>query len=214
MLAEAFGESLTEERMEIYARDLADIPLDRLGIAFQRARRERTFFPKVAELRNLAASSSEDEKKVEANAAWEYVNEYLRKWGVDLLPLFSRGGKVTAAPPLDARIDFALRRIGGLRALNQVDADKMPFMYRDFCEAYAFAPVAELMALPLQQQFGKDKLLGSVKQLTEATSIEGHTTEPAAGRGVPPAQRGDGRFAERRAELKRQAGELLAKRKG
>jgi hypothetical protein len=200
--------------MEIYARDLADVPRDRLSVAFQRARRERTFFPKVAELRNLAVSSSEDEKKVEANAAWKYVNEYLRKWGVDLLPLFSGGGKVATAPPLDARIDFALRRIGGLRALNQVDADKMPFMYRDFCEAYALAPVAELMALPLQQQFGKDKLLGSVKQLTEPTSIENHAMRPATGKGVPPVQHADRRFAERRAELKRQADELLAKRKG
>jgi hypothetical protein len=188
--------------MELYVSALADIPQDRLSVAFRRALRELTFFPKVAELRNFAASTSEDEKKVEANAAWDYVNEYLRKWGVDRFSLYSVG-TVTAPPPLDARTDYALRRIGGLQALNQVDVDKRPFMYRDFCEAYALAPVAELIALPLQQQFGKDKLLGSVKQLGESTSIDSHTAESVS----------DEWFAERRAELKRQADELLARRK-
>jgi hypothetical protein len=212
MLAEAFGEAVTEERMVIYARDLVDIPRDRLDTAFQRARRERTFFPKIAELRALASSRSQDENKVEANAAWDYVNEYLRKWGVDLLSLYS-GGKVTTPPPLDARIDYALRRIGGLRALNQVDIDKRPFMYRDFCEAYALAPVAELLALPLQRQFGGEKLQGSIKLLTEAKSMERHAEDSEAQMDGRSVQRGDAWYAKRRAELKRQADELLAKRK-
>jgi hypothetical protein len=213
MLAEAFGDSVTEERMVIYARDLVDIPQDRLDIAFQRARRERTFFPKIAELRALASSRSQDENKVEANAAWDYVNEYLRKWGVDHLPLYS-GSKVITPPPLDARTDYALRRIGGFRALNQVEVDKMPFMHRDFCEAYALAPVAELMALPLRQQFGGEKLQGSVKMLTEAKSMECHTKQSEEWKDALPVQRTDAWYAERRADLKRQADELLAKRKG
>jgi hypothetical protein len=197
--------------VEIYARALVDVPRDRLNVAFQRALRELTFFPKVAELRNLAVSSSDDEKNVEANAAWDYVNEYLRKWGVDLLPLYS-GGKVVTPPPLNARTDYALRGIGGLRALNQVDINKLPFIRRDFCEAYALAPVAELMALPLQQQFGEDKLQGNVKQLTEAKSMEHHTEQPELQKDAPPVERSGEWYAERRAELKRQADELLAKR--
>jgi hypothetical protein len=211
MLAEAHGETLTEERVEIYARALCDIPQDRLNAAFQRALRERIFFPKVADLRNLAAPDGEDAKKVEANAAWDYVNEYLRKWGVDLLPLYA-SGKVTIPRPLDARTDYALRRIGGLRALNQVDMDKRPFMYRDFCEAYALAPVAELLALPLQQQFGGEKLLGDVKLLTEAKSMELHAEPTEASKDAAPVQRSDEWYAKRRADLKRQADELLVKR--
>jgi hypothetical protein len=212
MLAEGFGESLTEERLEIYGRALGDIPQDRLNIAFQRALHEQTFFPKVAELRSLAGLGAEDKNKIDANAAWDYVNKYLGKWGVDLLPLFS-GGKVTTPPPLDARTAYALRRIGGLRALNQVDVDKMPFMYRDFCEAYALAPVAELMALPLQQHFGEDKLQGSVKLLMEGKSVEYNAEHPEPRKDVPPVERSDEWYAKRRVELKRQADELLAKRK-
>ena len=211
-LAEGFGETITDERMEIYARALDDIPQDRLGIAFQRVLRELTFFPKVAELRTLAVPSSEDQKKIEANAAWDYVNEYLRKWGVDLLPLYS-SGKITTPPPLDAKADYALRRIGGLRALNQVDIDKMPFMHRDFCEAYALASVAESMALPLRQQFGGEALQGSVKMLTEAKSMECHTEQSGERKDAPPVQRTDEWYAKRRADLKLQADELLAKRK-
>ena len=197
MLAEGFGETLTVERTEIYAQALADIPRDRLSVAFRRALRELTYFPKVAELRNFAVSSTKDEKKVEANAAWEYVNEYLRKWGADRLPIYS-GGEVTSPPPLDPRSDYALRRVGGLRALNQVDVDKMPFMYRDFCEAYALAPVAEAMALPLQEQFGEARLLGSVKQFLQDKSMDGSDREPVSSENVATAQRSDESLPQRK----------------
>lgn len=54
ILAEAFGESLTEQRQEIYCGGLADISQDNLQTAFRRARYELKWFPKLAELRELA----------------------------------------------------------------------------------------------------------------------------------------------------------------
>jgi len=181
MLAEAFAEPLTKERVLIYADGLQDIPQDRLKVSFQRALRELTWFPKVAELRSLAGMKSDDQRKVEADAAWNHVNEYLRKWGVDLLPLYS-GGKKTTPPPLDARSEYALRRIGGLRAINLVDVEKRPFMYRDFCEAYTLAPIAELMAPSLLQQFGDQKLIGKVKELARAKDMEHRNAKLPTGR--------------------------------
>jgi hypothetical protein len=176
MLAEAFAEPLTEERMEIYVRALADVPQDRLRISFQRALRELTWFPKVAELRNLADANSENadkeaQQKVEADAAWTYVNDYLRKWGVDQLPLYS-GGKQIPPPPLDPRADYALRRIGGFHALHQMDINRMPFVYRDFCEAYAQAPLAEHMASRLEERFGTAAPSGKVKELAKPDTSE------------------------------------------
>lgn len=56
ILAEAFGERLTEERQEIYCAGLADIGQDRLAVAFRRARYELKWFPKLAELRDLAGA--------------------------------------------------------------------------------------------------------------------------------------------------------------
>ena len=89
----------------------------------------------------------------------------------------------------------------------------MPFMYRDFCEAYELAPIAELMALPLQQQFGEEKLLGNVRQLTEAKAMEHRSEEPVSRPDIMPVQRSDGWSAKRKAELRRKADKVLAKRK-
>jgi hypothetical protein len=62
ILAEAFGEALTEQRQEIYCGGLADISQDRLQVAFRRARYELKWFPKLAELRELAGALGGDLK--------------------------------------------------------------------------------------------------------------------------------------------------------
>jgi hypothetical protein len=56
ILAETFGEPVTEQRQEIYCSGLADIPQEQLRIAFRRARYELKWFPKLAELRELAGA--------------------------------------------------------------------------------------------------------------------------------------------------------------
>jgi hypothetical protein len=57
ILAEAFGETLTEQRQEIYCAGLADIHRNNLQISFRRARYELKWFPKLAELREFAGFS-------------------------------------------------------------------------------------------------------------------------------------------------------------
>ena len=58
VLAEGFGEPLTAERVEIYAGGLIDVPRERLKVAFHRALQELTWFPKLADLRNLAGAKT------------------------------------------------------------------------------------------------------------------------------------------------------------
>jgi hypothetical protein len=140
------GETVSPERLKIYAADLADLERCQLETAFARARRELKFFPKIAELRDLAGAAAKDERNVEAEAAWKWATDYLRKWGVDLMPIYS-GGKRLEAPAIPPRIAYALRRIGGLSALNQITADSRPFMFKDFCEAWHVAPIADSLAL-------------------------------------------------------------------
>ncbi len=192
-LAEAFGEQLTLERVEIYVSALVDIPQDRLQVAFRRALYERTFFPKVAELRELSGSSANDEKTVEAQAAWQQANEYLRKWGVEKLPVRSEG-KWIAPPPLEPRLEYAVRQIGGLWRLNQVTDETYHFMFRDFCEAYLLAPIAELMAPQLLEQFSVRALAGQVKELplggpehelSEDERSRAESLQPAPTKGTP-----------------------------
>lgn len=57
ILGEAFGEVLTAERQAIYARALSDISKDQLHGAILIAIKELKWFPKVAELRELAGVS-------------------------------------------------------------------------------------------------------------------------------------------------------------
>jgi hypothetical protein len=186
VLAEALGEVVTPQRLQIYGADLsADLSQDQLRLALTRSRRECRFFPKIAELREFAGGSMEDHGKVETEAAWVFAMNYLRRWGVERLPLYQSGKRVEA-PQLPARIEYAVRRIGGLRGLNQITEESRPFMFKDFCEAYRQAPIAELQACGLQGRFGAKQLLGTAKQLTGATDRarqpqDVNATKPTAG---------------------------------
>jgi hypothetical protein len=72
ILAEAFGEPLTEQRQEIYCAGLADINQQRLQVAFRRARYELKWFPKLAELRELAGAlpDESDDGRPGPEEAW------------------------------------------------------------------------------------------------------------------------------------------------
>jgi len=166
------------ELAQEFARVFGAEPAEAIEWVFQEWRLQSPFFPAIADIVRLISrwhgkAESDDEKKVEADAAWTYVNDYLRKWGVDMLPIYS-GGKQVTPPPLDPRAEFALRRIGGFQALNQMDVSRMPFIYRDFCEAYTLAPLAESMAPRLREQLGSDKLLGKVTELANSKKLDSH----------------------------------------
>jgi hypothetical protein len=210
ILAEAFGEPLTLERAEIYVGGLADILQERLKAGFRRSLYELKFFPRLAELRDLSGWSVEEEKKVEAQAAWQQVNEYLRKWGVEKLPIRS-GGKWITAPPLEPRLEYAVRQIGGLWRLNQVTDETFHFMFRDFCEAYMLAPVAELMAPELLQQFSVRELAGRVKEFQDSREVEPKIASEDSG-SSPSQPVLEELTAERKEELRRKLSEELAKR--
>ena len=193
LLAEAFREELSDERRKIYISLLNDLTIEQFSLACNRAGQELKWFPKVAELREFAVGAPAERKMVEAEEAWQYVNEYLRRWGVDRLPVYG-GGKVISAPVIPERIDYALRRIGGLWALNQAEADRIPFMHRDFCEAYNVAPLA--FTMPMDRN-----LLGEVKQLAAAPTNETPVViTPKAKPFSTPVKD----YAARRAELREQ----------
>lgn len=142
-LAITWNEPMADERQFQYARHLSDLSEEQLRVAFNRAVRECNKFPSVAELRALATGSTvKQQLDVEAMVAWDTANHYLREWGVDLMPVYSRGA-IERAPVLPPRIEYALRRIGGLMALNQITEERRPFMVRDFVQAFNEAPIVD-----------------------------------------------------------------------
>ena len=210
ILAEAFGESLTPQRVKIYAADLADIDQARLAIAFQRAPIELNFFPKIAELRELAGAKAEDQAHVEAAAAWEFTNRYLQKHGVVIYDDDNR-------PPLEPRIDYALRRIGGLNSLNQITEKSRPFMFKDFCEAYRQGPIADKLTPQLNELFSYNKLTAPWrKQLTgkvarEPNPLPAETRKPILK--TIPKPLTDAQVRDRREMLKQQVVTIASRRK-
>lgn len=212
ILAEAMGEAMTPARLKIYAGDLADLDCPQLETAFARARRELKFFPKIAELRELAGAAAKDERNVEAEAAWQWANNYLGKWGIDLMPVYS-GGKQTEAPAIPSRIAYALRRIGGLSGLNQITADNRAFLFKDFCEAYNLAPIADSIAPQLAGKFPITE--GQVKQLSDGANEQREinavvpTVKKAA---FPQSLATDEQRRSQHERLKAQAAELLRRK--
>jgi hypothetical protein len=72
IVAEAMGEPLTASRLQIYAKDLSDLSVEQIVLACLRARQELKFFPKIAELRELAgvAGAQVDDGRPGPETAW------------------------------------------------------------------------------------------------------------------------------------------------
>jgi len=158
VLAEAFGEcgeKVSPQRLQIYAGDLADLDQRQLEIAFKRARTELKFFPKISELRELAGVPKQEQcNEAEAFSAFQSVIRHLERNGID-----------AGVQSLSRRAQYAVRHCGGLAAFNNRLVDKsFPFLQRDFCEAYARAPIAEMISTQLSSSLG-------LKQLADRKSM-------------------------------------------
>lgn len=135
LLAEAYGESgekVSAQRLEIYVNALSDLSQAQLAVAFNRAVAELKFFPKVAELRDLAGASAKELRETGALVAWHEVLNVLSKWGVDRRCHAIYG----PAPKLGSRTEFAIRCVGGLDRLNRAADTEFGYMEHQFIEAW------------------------------------------------------------------------------
>lgn len=92
------------------------------------------FFPSVSKIREYAGLR-ESPGGIGSEAAWLWVQDYLREWGSS-----GRGywmGKAHFQPPaIPARIKHAVRMVGGLLMIERVTDNSLPFMRRDFMAAW------------------------------------------------------------------------------
>jgi hypothetical protein len=204
-LAAGWGEPMPAGRLAVYVENLLDFSKEQLEVVFARGTREAERFPSIPQLRALARSETKPEQSVAAMEGWEAALRYARKWGTDGLPVYVRGKGLLPPPALDARIEYALRRIGGLQALRDIAEEKHPFLLRDFCRGFDEAPVADLKGLlsepfvsvpqlpeperaPGEQPVSvgeiRGKLLEMAKAMPDAAPAE---TRTVSRRAVPPA---------------------------
>lgn len=142
VLAEAHEKELTAERLKIYADSLADLSQPQLQIAIDRALKESKFFPKIAELRELAGvPSSQVMIAIEADAAWSRVLTAARSWSPHRVYLgrHPETGEPTYEHKkrLAERDEYALRQVGGIKAVVDATAEQLPWVRKAFDAAFA-----------------------------------------------------------------------------
>lgn len=86
-LSEMFGKEFSDALLEMYFQALADLSIEQVQFAAERAIRECTWLPKPAELRAFVQGSSGDK----AEAAWDLAVESYRKAGAFKSVLFEDG---------------------------------------------------------------------------------------------------------------------------
>jgi hypothetical protein len=208
--------TLTPETAAVYLSEwsliVAEIGQDGFELALSAALRGSRFFPTIAEIREHAGINIAPEKrlKIQAEQAWQWVQTFIRKW--DRVPGEGEcigwdpqiGKPLFKTPkPIPERINYAVRAVGGIRAIAGVDDHSLPFMRKEFAEAFENAQFAATFGLELPphevlKQLGAG--LPTVKHLPEAT--------PKRVREMP-RELTDEELDARRSELERQAQRLM-----
>jgi hypothetical protein len=183
---------------------------EQLQTAFTRARRELKFFPKIAELRDLAGANHKMQADAEALAAWgqvvSFANRYVQSnvyGGYEI----TKGVRDTAPPELSPKILHAVRLAGDWRTLKSMTTENMPFVQKRFIEAYncaeylAAVPLSRLLTIPEVKRLTGKKVpklpapkpeAGTVRVLTDAVCKR------------VPAPLTDAEYADRREILRQQ----------
>jgi len=218
ILAVAMRETVTEECFRIVAEDLcSDLSQEQLQTAFTRARRELKFFPKIAELRDLAGANQKREAEAEALAAWGQVLTFVDKYvasdvygGYEI----TQGCRSTPPPELSPKIQSAVRMAGGWRALKTMTAEDSPFVQKRFLESYGLAeyldavPLSRLLTMPEVKRLAGKKIPRLPAPATPdiETQVRQIVCKPV------PAPLSDAELADRREMLRQQAATLRKQR--
>jgi hypothetical protein len=125
---------------------LSDLSDDQVRQAIGRAIRELKFFPRVAELREMAGAGAKQTNDAEMRAAWDIVIKHVSRWGrwnCERDHAYIEQG----APELSAKITDVVRRSGTWTAYLAMDADSFPFQQQRFFAEYAAIECVERVDL-------------------------------------------------------------------
>lgn len=120
--AEVFNEALSDLRVEAYLEALADLDGPVLVAAIREAVRTKTFFPKPAELREIACGKPEDR----ADLAWVRLQRAFGVVGYYGQPDFSD----------DPALELAVKALGGWKAACSIEADQASYTAALFKRTY------------------------------------------------------------------------------
>lgn len=149
------AQPFSPEALEFMAEGLADLPADGLKRAATRARNSCRWMPTVAELRDFAGCSEAsiaDAERAAEIAAWDQAQAWVRRYRERLRNIttgqlgwtdasdylwLNAADRPTPIRPLPARVEEALRRVGGPDAIQSAwRTDAEVWLRKSFCEAY------------------------------------------------------------------------------
>jgi hypothetical protein len=106
LLATAYNEPLSPERIEVYTSVLFDLSPEELAHGFRRALRETKWWPKPSELLEFCtgrASAMED--KLMIDRAWNWLHRYVEWFGVNRKTRWLLQGRFFNSPRIEAAIE-------------------------------------------------------------------------------------------------------------
>jgi hypothetical protein len=159
-LAEVFKEPVTPECLAMFVESLADLSDDQIRLCVGHAFRELKWFPKPAELRELAGASQQQGQGAEARKAWDVLTRFVKKYvSNDVYGNFGpqHGWYPKSYPKLSDRILDTVRRTGGWKVYACMTGEDFPFVQKRFFEEYATWAAVE--------QIEPGKLLTEMPQL-------------------------------------------------
>lgn len=172
-VGETYGEPVSDARMEIYFRALADLTFDDLNVAVSAHVRTQKFFPRPAELREAIGGSVDDQ----AEMAWAHVRREVRRVGwTGMEP--GPNGQPQNPPrwPDEATKRAALELFGGWRALcESLPADGVGLVtaakqFKASFAAYARRDLRDTLALPASREDTRTQLAG-IRTALEARGL-------------------------------------------
>lgn len=113
-----------------------EIGQDAFSEALRKAVHESEYFPTIAKVRICAGITSEQKDSAAADAAWLLVEDWIGKWHGLVFPVFKAGTVIEKAPKLPARVAYAVRVVGGVDAIANVNDKGLPFLRKEFSEAF------------------------------------------------------------------------------
>lgn len=124
-LADLFGVTLTPQQFAWYELALQDLPHQRVVQAMQHAMLSCKFFPKPAELRELAGVNEKLSSSEQAEIAWKAVLSAIRQVGEYDSVDFS-----------DRVINATIRDLGGWIKVAGIESKDLHWLEQRFCRAY------------------------------------------------------------------------------
>jgi hypothetical protein len=193
--------------MELYLTGLADLSDAQVETAIAQAVMELRFFPKVAELRDLAGASQQGKQDAEARMAWDVLASFVKKFVSNDVhgnygPEF--GWYSTDYPKLSDRIIDTVRRTGGWKIYKCMSTGDFPFVQKRFFEEYAaWAAVEKIAVQQWRIEAPKPSLLSKPTAVPEGGIQPRPAGQQVAPKTMPPPLT-DAQIRDRREMLRQQ----------